>query len=82
MMSRARAGSRSGCRLRDSVQALADLLAPFRQHEGVNLQSIGDVLNANALNLGELDRLELELSGVLPDLSRPFHSGHTDLLWR
>lgn len=48
-------------------QTLAHLLAPFRQHERVNLQGVGDVLNQHAINLGELDRLELELGGVLPD---------------
>src|SRR4030067_1938314 len=56
--------------------AFARLLAPARQHERMNVQRLGDVLNLDAGELAELHRLELEFSGVAMNLPWTRCPGH------
>jgi hypothetical protein len=53
----------------------------MRQHERMNGERLGDVLNLNAIQLAELHRLELEFSSVAMNLPWTHCPGHQTPLW-
>ncbi|MBA3597022.1 MAG: hypothetical protein H0W40_06560 [Methylibium sp.] len=57
--------------------ALAHLLAPLRQHERLNAQRLGNVLDQHAGLIAHLHGLELERDAISVDLLRPRHSHRT-----
>ncbi|MCM5681575.1 hypothetical protein M8A51_18780 [Schlegelella sp. S2-27] len=57
--------------------AVAHLLAPLRQHERVNAQGLGHVLDQHARLIAHLHGLELELDAVAIDLLRSWSSQST-----
>src|SRR5580765_1589643 len=65
---------------RPSKIAVAHLLAPPRQHEGMNIQGVGHGLHFDALELTQFHRLALEFQAVTMN-SPGTGSSHRHLLW-
>lgn len=70
-----------GLRKLSGDQAIANLLAPAREHEGVDAQGLSDVLDEHPGFVAQGDSLELELSRVAVDEfgARFCHGGHSPL---
>jgi hypothetical protein len=62
--------------------AVADLLAPAREHEGMNVERLGDILDLDAGKVAKAHSLALEIVAIAMDLSRTLDPGHPHLLER
>src|SRR5438128_4742097 len=57
--------------------AIAHFLAPARQHEGMNAQRLGNILDQHAGLITHLHRLQLECDSVPMNLLRPWCTHRT-----
>lgn len=59
-------------------EPVARFLPPARQHEGVDVQRVGDRLDLHPEHATELHRRQLELDAVVVNLPRTDRSPHPD----